>query len=191
MLTGGRKCGRVVCNSCSPHRITIPYQYIVQPPTSNAIPSDSISYSRFLDPNGEGHTTSSLEFGGGERVRLCNPCVPDPNIAPPQINQTGPPIQTSDTRHRPQRYHGRSASSSVATSPVSGPSVARPTSTSFGTGDERINIQEILQNYPRRPHPSSATRRSTNESTRRANQALQNWYLQDIQNSRSRSSTVG
>ena len=27
-----RKCGRVVCANCSPHRITIPRQFIVQPP---------------------------------------------------------------------------------------------------------------------------------------------------------------
>ncbi|KAI5299088.1 hypothetical protein KEM56_003535, partial [Ascosphaera pollenicola] len=31
-----RKCGRVVCANCSPHRITIPRQYIVRPPTSEA-----------------------------------------------------------------------------------------------------------------------------------------------------------
>lgn len=29
-----RKCGRVVCGMCSPHRITIPREYIVQPPTA-------------------------------------------------------------------------------------------------------------------------------------------------------------
>ncbi|KAI6785710.1 uncharacterized protein J7T54_006049 [Emericellopsis cladophorae] len=27
-----RKCGRVVCNACSPHRIIIPHQFIVRPP---------------------------------------------------------------------------------------------------------------------------------------------------------------
>ncbi|KAK0630017.1 FYVE zinc finger-domain-containing protein [Bombardia bombarda] len=65
-----RKCGRVVCNSCSPHRITIPYQYIVQPPGTPRI----VSSSPFRE----------FGVGGGERVRLCNPCVPDPNTAPPQ-----------------------------------------------------------------------------------------------------------
>lgn len=36
-----RKCGRVVCNKCSPHRITIPYQYIVRPPGAlGSIPLD-------------------------------------------------------------------------------------------------------------------------------------------------------
>ncbi|KAK3497020.1 uncharacterized protein B0T23DRAFT_437769 [Neurospora hispaniola] len=28
-------------------------------------------------------------LGGGERVRLCNPCVPDPNTAPPQTQAQG------------------------------------------------------------------------------------------------------
>ncbi|KAK0631991.1 FYVE zinc finger-domain-containing protein [Immersiella caudata] len=68
-----RKCGRVVCASCSPHRITIPHQYIVRPPWD-----PSLQTPRY--PMGE---MTSPDFGG-ERVRLCNPCVPDPNIAPPQ-----------------------------------------------------------------------------------------------------------
>ncbi|KAM7194273.1 FYVE zinc finger domain containing protein [Naviculisporaceae sp. PSN 640] len=71
-----RKCGRVVCNRCSPHRITIPYQYIVRPPGT-----PRQGYPPYQDG-------SDLSFiGGGERVRLCNPCVPDPNIAPPQQAQ--------------------------------------------------------------------------------------------------------
>lgn len=65
----------MVCNACSPHRITIPYQYIVQPPGTPRPPQRYPSYL--------GDSDSSI-FGGGERVRLCNPCVPDPNIAPPQ-----------------------------------------------------------------------------------------------------------
>ncbi|KAK5663368.1 hypothetical protein OQA88_3796 [Cercophora sp. LCS_1] len=72
-----RKCGRVVCNSCSPHRITIPYQYIVQPPWAPRNPGQR--YSGILGSPGELGIP-----GGGESVRLCNPCVPDPNIAPPQ-----------------------------------------------------------------------------------------------------------
>lgn len=83
---GGRKCGRVVCNSCSPHRITIPNQYIVRPPDSEV----SFASSLFADPMG----ASYLEHDGmpgGERVRLCNPCVPDPNTAPPQSPTPGSP----------------------------------------------------------------------------------------------------
>lgn len=79
-LALSRKCGRVVCNSCSPHRITIPYQYIVQPPGTprpgvHRYPSSLIS--------GEGGYADFSSLGGGERVRLCNPCVPDPNTNPP------------------------------------------------------------------------------------------------------------
>ncbi|KAK1835602.1 FYVE, RhoGEF and PH domain-containing protein 6 [Podospora conica] len=77
-----RKCGRVVCGSCSPHRITIPYQYIVQPPGAPRLPVPTMTPPAVL-----GSDSSSVDFGalgGGERVRLCNPCVPDPNIAPPQ-----------------------------------------------------------------------------------------------------------
>ena len=95
-----RKCGRVVCANCSPHRITIPRQFIVQPPPPPAV-------SPFLGVFGipESHppqhspssddalslirTPSSLRFGG-ETVRVCNPCVPDPNLSPPpQMPQPG------------------------------------------------------------------------------------------------------
>lgn len=71
-----RKCGRVVCNACSPHRIIIPHQYIVRAPWD---PTPAEVYSSGLAISG-----SIAQFAGGERVRLCNPCVPDPNIAPPQ-----------------------------------------------------------------------------------------------------------
>ena len=90
-----RKCGRVVCNDCSPHRITIPRQYIVHPqgtleePLS---PSDipTIDLTR-VDDNEEG-TYAGLPqrrlnpaLGGGEKVRLCNPCVPDPQPEMPAL----------------------------------------------------------------------------------------------------------
>ncbi|TID03789.1 FYVE, RhoGEF and PH domain-containing protein 6 [Colletotrichum higginsianum] len=97
-----RKCGRVVCNACSPHRITIPYQYIVQPPgqprlAAQRYPSSLIS--------GEGGYADFSNLGGGERVRLCNPCVPDPNTTPPQ-QPLGSPSQLS-----PRGSHYRSQSS--------------------------------------------------------------------------------
>lgn len=80
-----RKCGRVVCNECSPHRITIPRQYIVHPPGEEEEARSShpnvVDLTRDDDDN-FGHTISqprlSLALGGGEKVRLCNPCVPDP-----------------------------------------------------------------------------------------------------------------
>ncbi|KAF2727773.1 hypothetical protein EJ04DRAFT_529176 [Polyplosphaeria fusca] len=63
-----RKCGRVVCAHCSPHRITIPRQYIVRPP---------------LDDDNDGGIFNFEMPSGGEEVRVCNPCVPDPNYSPP------------------------------------------------------------------------------------------------------------
>lgn len=94
-----RKCGRVVCNACSPHRITIPHQYIVHPP------DDINSANRpSLDPARADSSPSIVSpLGGGERVRLCNPCVPDPNIAPPQTRSDGQPFSPTG--------HGRSVSS--------------------------------------------------------------------------------
>ncbi|KAF2678838.1 FYVE-domain-containing protein [Lentithecium fluviatile CBS 122367] len=77
-----RKCGRVVCAACSPHRITIPRQFIVHPPADNpnmidltADDDDSAmsAFGPFRNP----------ALGGGEEVRVCNPCVPDPNYSPP------------------------------------------------------------------------------------------------------------
>ncbi|KAK8166187.1 FYVE zinc finger-domain-containing protein [Phyllosticta citrichinensis] len=65
-----RKCGRVVCNNCSPHRITIPRQYIVRAPDE---------MTRML----QAPPTYNPALGGGEEVRVCNPCVPDPNFNPP------------------------------------------------------------------------------------------------------------
>lgn len=82
-----RKCGRVVCASCSPHSIVIPRQFIVRPPDSSAsLPSSSPSslapvVDLTIEPD---PVNSSLNpaLGGGEKVRLCNPCVPDPNPNP-------------------------------------------------------------------------------------------------------------
>ncbi|KAI0450599.1 hypothetical protein F5B21DRAFT_517331 [Xylaria acuta] len=81
-----RKCGRVVCDGCSPHRITIPHPYIVRPPGD---PGPALQFSY---PGVEREIADFSSIGGGERVRLCNPCVPDPNTAPPQPQQSSRPI---------------------------------------------------------------------------------------------------
>ncbi|KAF1816180.1 FYVE-domain-containing protein [Eremomyces bilateralis CBS 781.70] len=81
-----RKCGRVVCSNCSPHRITLPRQYIVQPPTptgevsANPIDLTGDSPARL---NRRSNMFINPALGGGEEVRVCNPCVPDPNLSPP------------------------------------------------------------------------------------------------------------
>lgn len=99
-----RKCGRVVCANCSPHRITIPRQFIVQPPqdfnqelhlrtdagievvdltddTDAETPNAQRGSRDFGSPQSPVlHVDPAL--GGGQEVRLCNPCVPDPNPLP-------------------------------------------------------------------------------------------------------------
>ena len=78
-----RKCGRVVCAGCSPHRITIPRQFIVRPPDAPPRVSDTAPAPASPRPtiSSEGSNTQQ-SLGGGEEVRLCNPCVPDPQPSP-------------------------------------------------------------------------------------------------------------
>lgn len=96
-----RKCGRVVCASCSPHRITIPRQYIVQPPSPSTFYEDESSPAS--PPNSRGH------LGGGEIVRVCNPCVPDPwtpgttSAQAPVAPVPPPPPRTSSRQLSPTR----------------------------------------------------------------------------------------
>ncbi|TLD23611.1 FYVE-domain-containing protein [Venturia nashicola] len=79
-----RKCGRVVCTSCSPHRITIPRQFIVRPPDP---PSAIVGLT---GSDGDTSPLSPRICWGGEEVRVCNPCVPDPNLSPPPQNAFSP-----------------------------------------------------------------------------------------------------
>ncbi|KAI2633751.1 FYVE-domain-containing protein [Hypomontagnella submonticulosa] len=90
-----RKCGRVVCNSCSPHKITIPHQYIVRPPGERA-------YQRYSFLGDEGGIADFSALGGGEQVRLCNPCVPDPNTTPPQTQHPASQLSPRPTHQRSQ-----------------------------------------------------------------------------------------
>ncbi|KPM40649.1 hypothetical protein AK830_g5895 [Neonectria ditissima] len=60
-----RKCGRVVCNSCSPHRIIIPHQYIVRAPGSDV----GIPQSLMIDGLGAGYF-DIRNISGGERPKL-------------------------------------------------------------------------------------------------------------------------
>lgn len=92
-----RKCGRVVCAACSPHRITIPRQYIVRPPESTTSPPGSSPSAEptVIDLTGDETAVSNPvlnpALGGGEEVRLCNPCVPDPNPNPLGYEALRPP----------------------------------------------------------------------------------------------------
>jgi len=128
-----RKCGRVVCNDCSPHRITIPRQFIVHPPGPNVAPSSGQGVRSRYDPidltaddNDEersGGLSSPYRFPpleGGEKVRLCNPCVPDPQ---PDPFSNYPPTENELTRREfPWSHaigHARASShEGVGTRPV-------------------------------------------------------------------------
>lgn len=95
-----RKCGRVVCANCSPHRITIPRQFIVHPPEDASTSPITATNSGIdiIDLTGDddvpepavinSQRPQSSDYkidpalGGGQEVRLCNPCVPDPNPLP-------------------------------------------------------------------------------------------------------------
>lgn len=101
-----RKCGRVVCASCSPHRITIPYQYIVRPP-GEALGILRGIWGEELEAAG----VDISQLGGGERVRLCNPCVPDPNTTPPQVlNSPGIPLFAGRSPHQRSQSSNSAAS---------------------------------------------------------------------------------
>ena len=101
-----RKCGRVVCANCSPHRITIPRQFIVHPPDTpgmtnattkgadGTVTIDLTNNASSSTANNTAHVPSEQSIdptlGGGQEVRLCNPCVPDPNPLPYQSSSAMP-----------------------------------------------------------------------------------------------------
>lgn len=156
-----RKCGRVVCSSCSPHRITIPYQFIVQPPADPAAPGIP-SPHRHAPTQSSLSTSDVASLGGGERVRLCNPCVPDPNVAPPQT----PRYQTNLQSPLP-RVHNRSTS--LASSSPS--SFVPPTTHDEGDRHSSRHIGLALPQYGFGENPASyqsmqsQARRSTISAT--------------------------
>jgi hypothetical protein len=113
-----RKCGRVVCANCSPHRITIPRQFIVHPP-EDAAPSPGTTVNagvEIVDLTEDDDATEDVghsqerprssdyridpALGGGQEVRLCNPCVPDPNPSP-HLPYQSPRLHTLDSFPRP------------------------------------------------------------------------------------------
>lgn len=132
-----RKCGRVVCASCSPHRITIPRQYIVRPPEVHRA-SVSATFIPTIRASSEGDedtaataspTAINPALGGGEEVRLCNPCVPDPNPEPPRVF-----VQPNPPRHR--SYHSMSVPRQRSSYGVGmGESSSRPGRRTVGSND--------------------------------------------------------
>ncbi|KAI0160271.1 FYVE zinc finger-domain-containing protein [Xylariaceae sp. FL1272] len=98
-----RKCGRVVCGQCSPHRICIPHGFIVRAPWEHVASQQP----------------PSSRSAGGQRVRLCNPCVPDPNTTPPQAPQQTAPLVVDGSSARHRRAHSTMNTSSSGMSLLS------------------------------------------------------------------------
>lgn len=120
-----RRCGRVVCAFCSPHRITIPKSFVVRPPhripgcpdpedlnlgndrgsvslpaTARRMRSHRSSSSVTMILSAEGIPVDP-DLSGGEEVRICNPCVPDPKVEPPpQSNRHGYTADHASQRNR-------------------------------------------------------------------------------------------
>lgn len=177
-----RKCGKVVCAACSPHRITIPSEYIVKPPQGIGASPPRVSRPLYDSMNTLSLGEGSIEHG--ERVRLCNPCVPDPNTAPPQV--APPPYSGPSTRNersvRPDdvlpRFEEYRASgfsqdnlrSSTAVNPRrSRFAGTQDASSDLGRGVEIANnarLNRVTSNSSqRRPDPGNYQRRNTSGSS--------------------------
>ncbi|KAK6340387.1 hypothetical protein TWF730_002146 [Orbilia blumenaviensis] len=75
-----RKCGRVVCAPCSPHRIAIPKSYVVYPPNS----IDAELAQSYIDANGNRRYEDGDE---GVEVRICNNCLAGEHPSSGRIGQ--------------------------------------------------------------------------------------------------------
>lgn len=177
-----RKCGRVVCANCSPHRITIPRQFIVHPPEDIASGMAGIGCSNIdvVDLTGDDDSNAvsaiptspverscSLEhrldpaLGGGQEVRLCNPCVPDPNpLPPPTYPSSNPHILASFPRPEyipslsqrpPLPTSSNSASSQTVTlnnQPAPAHIFSRPHSAQFVPQRQGSYRRQSIQSHP-------------------------------------------
>jgi hypothetical protein len=195
-----RKCGRLVCASCSPHRITIPRQYIVHPPmdASSGFTTARPADIEIVDLTGDGDETIAspsttgrnqaegrteeirrvdAALGGGQEVRLCNPCVPDPNPLPPptytpritnpqsmppslnfgRLEPHVPPGVILDRSQQLSSLYSRSAdSSSTASEPQSRTEASAPSDLwrnmdgSAPHGNQRESLETFLRRRRRR-----------------------------------------
>ncbi|UPX11979.1 uncharacterized protein EKO05_0002557 [Ascochyta rabiei] len=159
-----RKCGRVVCSQCSPHRITIPRQFIVHPPSDAANSLIDLSGDDDANPMSNFGPFRNPALGGGEEVRVCNPCVPDPNYSlPPQYpspathahGQPPPPATRPDyipgAAPPYQRSHPSSSSLHVAPRPASQRSQTQPSRDPFST--RRVSYHDPSRPEDRWPSP--------------------------------------
>lgn len=129
-----RRCGRLVCGPCSPHRITLPRQYIVHPPEDPLNPDGG---TRSRSSTGPSDYPENPALGGGETVRVCDPCVPDPNYGPP-------PQQQDEQRSPPPSTRSRAVTYAADEGATSGISFARL----FGSLNVSESGQTTCQSAP-------------------------------------------
>ncbi|KAL6868383.1 FYVE domain-containing protein [Trichoderma novae-zelandiae] len=153
-----RKCGRVVCNSCSPHRIIIPHQFIVRAPGTEVPLPPALLY----DSTGAGYVDLN-GLSGGERVRLCNPCVPDPNTAPPQ-SPASPALSPRSSRRRSRASMGSGYPTSPAANRYGGVFSAGQSNDPYQFYTSRTRSITMDPSAPRAGGASS----SSNSSRRRS-----------------------
>ncbi|KAF3934131.1 hypothetical protein ABW20_dc0100407 [Dactylellina cionopaga] len=133
-----RKCGRVVCAPCSPHRIVIPKSFVVYPP--NAIDLDQSQ--SYVDSSG--NRRDSYVGDTGVEVRICNNCLAGEN---PSAASTGP-----QTTNQARRQSMQSPGGAGRFWQDGGPSAG-------GNGNSYAQLQNVNfggNNAPRRRAVSSA-----------------------------------
>lgn len=123
-----RRCGRVICDQCSPHRITLPSQCIVRPPYDLAkyriSAFDDLPGAWGAAPDSQDSSTLADALAQAEKVRICKPCVPDPpplsSFETPHRTQSLPPAsehfdspQRSPERSYPDRYRNTNAVATI------------------------------------------------------------------------------
>lgn len=185
-----RKCGRVVCSECSPHRITLPRSMIVYPPgTEMALSPTRLAAPRTADTvdlTGDGTDPSSRRFSqsssvhlpryeldGGAKVRLCNPCVPDPQPNPQdQVDITRPRFEEPSPRNdlHPSTADFPTAPSTFLNPPnrfnnFSPPSERHSSLPSHDGFDENRQSLPPLQRYYGARLPESGNRRGEQPSS--------------------------
>ena len=153
-----RKCGRVVCSQCSPHRITIPRQFIVHPPSDGLNSIVDLTGDDDANPMSNFGPFRNPALGGGEEVRVCNPCVPDPNYSLPPQYHAAPSHAYGHPTPPPsvppyQRAH-RSSSSVHAAPLVAGAAGHGQTQSSRSSfSNRRVSYHDAPRSEDRWPSP--------------------------------------
>ena len=148
-----RRCGRIICDQCSPHRITIPRQYIVRNPT------ESLRYRLYnVDSHdGDPDIASNPALGGGETVRVCNPCVPDPNYGPPpqHVDGTQSSAAAPDTQAEEESSEARPWRTAATRRSENIRQQTYPSSTgeSLQSQQDQTQAQDQAQGYAERYRP--------------------------------------